>query len=575
MDNIQPFRADYYPVLGQLMNEIDLPGRINQVVNIPASQANIDVGTYVGLFIHHILGDVNIRLYSMHEFFIDKALPLLMPWNPAIDLSEINDDRAARVLDTIWEADPQKVFSAVVHSAISVHSLETDTIHCDTTSKSFHGVYDNVAEDVDAPSITYGHTKDHRPDLKQIVFGVGTTADGVPVAGEVVKGNESDMTLNGRWMKSLRSILKKEEDDLLLYVADSAAVTTKNLTTCASENIDFISRLPGRFGIERILKHKAHLENDWIHIGKLSEEKKAASYKFQDTTEEIEGRTYRFITVHSDNKDKRKLKALDKAVERESGETTKKLKKLIKRPFACEKDARLEEEKFLKDHPLKLHNIQWNIEKREDRVKRKKQGRPKRGEANETHTNYYLSGVLELDNGSYAMERELCGQYVLITTLMDMQNHPGRSILERYKGQGNVERIFRFIKNPSWVGSFCLKKPERIAALGYILLMAAVIYTLWERRVRKALSEKGVEPIRGLNRQKTKRPTSYALQVVLKPILVQSERIGDRLRIWLPKPLPPNKKRVIELSGFDVGIFQGEWVMNRKRRGKVSGGCEM
>ena len=180
-----------------------------------------------------------------------------------------------------------------------------------------------------------------------------------------------------------------------------------------------------------------------------------------------------------------------------------------------------------------------------------------------------------MDNESYTMERELCGQYVLITTLMDTQSHPARSILERYKGQGNVERIFRFIKNPSWVGSFCLKKPERIAALGYILLMAAVIYTLWERRVRKALSEKGVEPIRGLNKQKTKKPTSYALQVVLKPILVLSEIVGNRLRIWLPKPLPPNKKRVIELSGFDVGIFQGEWVMNRKRRGKVSGGCEM
>ena len=360
--------------------------------------------------------------------------------------------------------------------------------------------------------------------------------------------------------------MKKDKDDFLLYIADSAAVTTDNLEISASENIDLISRLPGRFGIEKKLKIKAHLENDWENIGKLSEEKKAASYKLWDTTGNIEERTYRFIVVHSDKKDKRKLKALDKAVKRESSKAIKKLKKLAKRPFACEKDAKIETEKFLKDHPLKLHSIRWIIEPRVEKVKRKKRGRPKKGETIKTHTNYYLSGTLEVDNESYALERELCGQYVLITTLMDAESHPARTILERYKGQGNVERIFRFIKNPAWVGSFCLKKPERIAALGYILLMAAVVYTLWERRVRKALSEEGVEPIRGLNKQKTKRPTSYALQVVLKPILVLSEKVGDRLRIWLPKPLPPNKERVIELSGFDVGIFQGEWVTNRKIR---------
>jgi transposase len=575
LDEILPFRADYYPVLGQLMNEIDLAGTINRVVNIQASQANIDVGTFVGLIIHHMLGDVNIKMYSMHEFFEDKALPLLVPWKPDMDISEINDDRAARVLDAVWNADPQKVFSAVVNEAISVHSLETDVIHGDTTSKSFHGAYDEQSEEIGAPLITYGHPKDHRPDLKQIIFGVGTTADGVPVIGEVAKGNEADMTLNGRWMQSLRSILKKDKDEFLLYIADSAAVTTDNLDIRAGENIDIISRLPGRFNIEKGLKRAAILKNDWEDIGKLSDEKKAASYKVWDTTEEIEGRTYRFVVVHSDNKDKRKLKPLDKAVKRESDIVKKRLKKLSKRPFACEKDAKIEIEKFLEKHPLRLHQIQWKIEPREEKVKRKKRGRPKKGESNKVCTNYYLSGSFKDDKKAYDLERELCGQFVLLTTLMDTEKYPAKIILERYKGQGNVERIFRFIKNPSWVGSFCLKKNERIAALGYILLIAAVIYTLWERKVRKSLAKDGVEPIEGLNKQKTKRPTTYALQVVLKPILVLSQRVGDKFRIWLPKPLTPNKKRVLELSGFTVDIYQGEWRIKEKRRREMVGGCEI
>src|SRR5659263_265206 len=47
----------------------------------------------------------------------------------------------------------------------------------------------------------------------------------------------------------------------------------------------------------------------------------------------------------------------------------------------------------------------------------------------------------------------------------------------QYKGQQAVENIFKFIKDPTLVGAYCLKNPERIVAFGYILLMAAQVYT--------------------------------------------------------------------------------------------------
>ncbi len=100
-------------------------------------QKRIDAIAYVGLFIHHILGGVNIKMYKMDEFFKDKALPLLIPWKPDLSVADINDDRAGRVLDALWEANPQQVFGAVVNSAIAVHGLSTYTVHADTTSKSF------------------------------------------------------------------------------------------------------------------------------------------------------------------------------------------------------------------------------------------------------------------------------------------------------------------------------------------------------------------------------------------------------------------------------------------------------
>lgn len=555
MLDILPYRADYYPVLGQIMGEMDVAGTINRIVDAGDSQVKIDVGTFVCLMIHNLLGDVNIRLYTMDSFFEDKALPLLIPWKPDVDLDEINDDRAARVLDALWAADPQKIFSAVSHKAIHVHELETNVIHGDTTSRSFQGVYANIAKDASAPSVTFGHNKDHRPDLKQLIFGVGTTADGIPILAEVTDGNESDKTLNGRWVKELRAALGKDVSEFLLYVADSALVTTSNLHLMDTYHIDFISRLPGTFSIEEELKRNAFSDDTWISIGTLSGEKKAAMYHLCEMTGDIDGIRYRFVVVKSDQKDKRKLKTLDRAVEREYKALTKDLIELSKRPFACKRDGEIEAERFLQEHSVKYHITDWEIEERTEKVKREGRGRPRNDEKTLSQMNYYLSGKVQCNDQMYRMDRELCGLFVLITSLEDVKTHSSRYILERYKGQGTVERIFKFIKNPSWVGSFCLKKPERIAALGYLLLIAALIYTLWERRVRKALSDPNVAPIDGLNQQKTRTPTAFALQKVMSSILILSQIVNGELSIWLPKPLKNNQKRILELSGFSEKIY--------------------
>lgn len=566
---IHALRADYHPILGQIMNELDFAGTINKMVGPIDTQANIDVGTFVALFIHHVLGDVNIKMYKMEDFFEDKALPLLIPWDPTVSVSEINDDRAARVLDALWEANPQLVFSAVASSAISIHKLSTDFIHWDTTSKSFEGAYEAEPDDKNAPRVVEGHSKDHRPDLKQLIIEAGTTADGVPIVAEIASGNESDMTLNGRWVPILRNILNKECDEFLLYIADSSLVTTKNLKIRNKAKLDILSRLPGRFALEKRLKQDAINADAWEVIGKLSDEKKAATYKVWDTTGKIKNRSYRFIVVHSDYKDKRKLKTITRAVKNEYTVHDKQLLKLAKRRFACREDAQIESMKYLAGTKPAYHNINWDVQERIEPVKREGRGRPRKEEIIKTQTNYYLIGTLMENMVAVSEETDRGGLFVLITTLMDKEKYPARMLLEKYKGQGNIERIFRFLKNPAWIGAFCLKKPERLAALGYVLLMAAIVYTLWERRVRRALDKKDEKPIEGLNRQKTKKPTSYALQVVLGAILVLYRIQNGELIIWLSKPLKPNQKRVIELSGFSSDIYEGRWDLLKKTKSGV------
>ena len=66
-------------------------------------------------------------------------------------------------------------------STISAHlcsgfSISLSEIHYDTTSVSLYGVYETGENP--AVVITYGHSKDRRPDLRQVVVGMAVSGDG-------------------------------------------------------------------------------------------------------------------------------------------------------------------------------------------------------------------------------------------------------------------------------------------------------------------------------------------------------------------------------------------------------------
>ena len=554
MDEILAFRADYYPLLGKLMDQMGLVQTINATLKEEVDDALLDTGTVIGAMIHNLLGDGALRLYKLQDFFSDKALPLLFPWSPQLDPSQLNDDRAARALDRLWEVGPQKVFNALSQRVIEGYTLDLKVLHGDTSSRSFYGVYEN--QDSDVPQITYGYSKDHRPDLKQILFGVGTSRDGVPVMAEVNSGNQSDMTWNTRWVKAMKWDLGLAEDKPLVYVADSALVTTDNLDALAETRLDFISRLPERFGLAGQLMEEALKARDkWEVVGSIAEGEKAAHYQLWETERELSGRVYRFVVVHSSSLDERRLRALERGVAKEEKLLEEALGELSRQRFACRPDAERAWERFVAKQSPPWHKLRGKVEGEEQRVKRTGPGRPRKEEAAKVETVYRIEGKTERDAERYEQEREKCGMFVVISSLRDREEWSGREVLAEYKGQTGVERIFRFIKNPAWVGAFCLKEPERIAAFGYVVLIAAMVYTLLERQVRKALAQPEEAPVEGLNRQLTKKPTSYAIQTALSAILVVGLRSGGRAELRPSGDLSKNQKRLLQLAGFDESIY--------------------
>ena len=82
----------------------------------------------------------------------------------------------------------------------------------------------------------------------------------------------------------------------------------------------------------------------------------------------------------------------------------------------------------------------------------------------------------------------------------------------------STELRFKFLKDPMFVDSLFLKTPERIEALGYVLLIALFIYMTLEERIRTAVQQQNIrlQPVRGWH---TRKPTAKQVILMLEHIV--------------------------------------------------------
>lgn len=227
-------------------------------------------------------------LYRVEDFFKGQDLPNL--FSVGIKPSDFNDDALARALDKLIEKGPKKVISTVMLNAIAIEKIDISHPHADTTSVSVYGEYDIHEE---------GFSKDHRNDLKQLKIDLGVNQEGIiPVIGEPLSGNKDDKTWNFDFIKSLSSCIGEEVDlKSITYVTDSALITEKNLAEL--KDMFFIFRFPTTFKLEKQLVELVWHKDNWQDIGKLSDGKKAAQYRYQTFIRTIKDNKYYFVVVHS------------------------------------------------------------------------------------------------------------------------------------------------------------------------------------------------------------------------------------------------------------------------------------
>jgi transposase len=157
----------------------------------------------------------------------------------------LNDDRLGRALDHLRRADRASLLTALVQQAVRAFAIDLRELHQDTTTVTLSGEYADQAPAEHSnrpPRITFGYNKDHRPDLKQLLFSITITADGaVPVHCKTYDGNTSDDQVHRDTWDFLRQLSGHAD---FLYVADSKLCTRDNMSHIAAGNGRFLTVMP-------------------------------------------------------------------------------------------------------------------------------------------------------------------------------------------------------------------------------------------------------------------------------------------------------------------------------------------
>ena len=487
---IQVENLDHLGLIAGMIDEIGIVEQINQLVGEQAGEI-VSPGHAVKAMILNGLGLVSSPLYLFSKFFEGKATEHLI--GAGIKPEHLNDDRLGRVLDKLYLTGLEQIFTSIALVAAKKFSISTETIHLDSSSFHVHGEYENtmpqvtlltsknhpddltgkLINEVVVPqpiSITYGYSRDHRPDLKQFILDLICSGDSdVPLFLRVADGDEADQATFAQILCNFKQQLNLDS----LMVADSALYTASNLGLMV--NLKWLTRVPLTVKQAKLLVSQL-TEQDFVPS-------QIKGYRWSLHKSNYAGIEQRWLVVESESRRKSDLKRLNKKLEKSETQAGKQLRELCQQRFACQPDAYRAAKRLSGN--LTYHNL-VDIQIIELSTEHPK---PTSGAASELENiSYQVQANLERDQKIIETETRSAGRFVLATNLLDVEELSNDEMLSKYKEQQSSERGFSFLKDPLFfTDSVFLKSAERVSALALLMGLCLLVYTLTQRQLRQTL----------------------------------------------------------------------------------------
>lgn len=546
---IEDFGPGPLPVIKAICEELGILNTLNEQLTWDETQCNLSPAHRLLALIMNVLTEGQ-PMYRLPEFFEGTDVENL--FGEGVDPEDINNHACARALDKLYEAEPSTVLGTVLLRAADAEDIDCNILHADTTSFSVHGLYElDEDSDDDVLEITHGYSTDNRRDLRQFKAGLGVNRAGVPVLGEILDGNAADKTWNTELIGELDEWLDLDEPPI--YVADSAAFTENTIDEAADYGIELITRVPRTYSAVDALIDRAWEHNDWTEVGTLRETRDdddAASYKLQSFTHTFHDDKHdlRCLVVHSTSLDGRTERRIDNQLNTDEKDLKDAVGRLTDRSFACEPDAEDALEEWLDDHKHSCFEIDAEVVETEEKKSRDGPGRPPK-DWDPYKTVYKIAADVQRDAAAIDQKKAEESCFVVATTLDESDQWSDEAVLTEYKEQQTVERRFPVLKDPKRVGPVFLDRPERVEALGYLLVMALLVYSVIERRARQALRDAD-EPMKLAGGPTSFRPTG-------RRVLERFENMRV-IRIDEKRAIPDNvdvPERVLDLLDLSVEIY--------------------
>ena len=361
-------------------------------------------------------------------------------------IEAVSDDELYRAMDFLL-ACSERVQESVFFSLANLLNLEVDVIFFDTTSTYFEVDVDDEAETEGIEEQTtgegrpeqglrrLGHSKDHRPDLPQVVIGLAVTREGIPVRVWVWPGNMNDQTL----VEQVKRDLAGWRLGRAVYVVDSGFAGRDNLRHLRAGGGHYIAGMKLRSGmpeteqaLSRQGRYRAVRDNLRVKEVRVGDGDAAV----------------RYVACHNPAEAERDRALRERRIVRIEAELARLDQQRQRAKTKAEREQHLRGECALRDHPTLSHYLRQT-----------------------------KGGRLALDRQKIAAEERLDGKYLLTTSDPSLS---AEDVALGYTQLQEAERSFRDLKGTLLLRPVFHRKDDRIRAHVLICFLALVLVRLAE-----------------------------------------------------------------------------------------------
>ena len=549
------------PLINCFIRRLDLDNRLDRFVPTSDRRVRVPYGKALGALLRSILVERE-PIYRQHEM-VSSFAPECFGLTPQ-EVAALSDDALGRALDRLFDADRAALLTDVVVAVVREFDVALDELHNDSTSVRFCGQYRNARgrklRGKRAPAIAYGHSKDHRPDLKQLLFILTTARDGgIPIQFRCADGNTNDAPTHQETWDFLCKATGRND---FLYVADSKL--------CNREAMDHIhykggrlltvlprSRMEDREFREWIQTHSP----EWTPVRDLPNPRRKGGprdrwWTYRPKMPSKEGWPViwlrsSLLALHQEQRRRERLARAEQDLDDLRAKLLGPRPRLRNRAAIAERVNEILADRKVSRY-LKVRIFQFE----EHTFRQTRRGRPGPNTTYVRKTRKRWTIEWSVDDDAVEYDRKSDGMYPLLTndrSLTDAQ------AFEAHKRQPTIEKRFRETKTVLEIAPAFLKNEGRIEAFFFLYFLALLIQSLIERQLRRAMKANGVPELPLYPEERiTKRPT--AEQVLRLFSSAQREIIlhhGVPLRIFHPE-LTDLQRQILDLLDVPHNSFTCE-----------------